>query len=307
MSFFRRNKAITHKQTHKQTQSKPSLQAFIFKANLTHVLEYQLKTALLTTGKRMSSFISLECKGSMTVEAALCVPIFMFAILSLISCIKIIDFQSHMDAALTETGNHMAVYAYNIDGYSTAYAKIKAEKYLGGEYIKDSLVSGGSFGIWYGESRILEDDDIINIKAQYYVEPIFNILGLSKIKLNNQFYGRAWTGYYLTENKKDGEGIVYITEYGEVFHKNRQCSHLTLSVERISYALLENYRNESGSRYRACDYCTKEELGEAVYIAEDGDSFHTTMDCKGLKRTVYAVKQSEAGNRSACTRCGFGE
>ena len=44
--------------------------------------------------------------------------------------------------------------------------------------------------------------------------------------------------------------------------------------------------------------------GGAVYITEKGDRYHCLGSCSGLKRTVRLVKQSETGEMKTCSRCG---
>lgn len=44
--------------------------------------------------------------------------------------------------------------------------------------------------------------------------------------------------------------------------------------------------------------------GGNVYITDYGNSYHSISGCRGLKRTVMAVPFSEAGGRRLCSRCG---
>lgn len=41
-----------------------------------------------------------------------------------------------------------------------------------------------------------------------------------------------------------------------------------------------------------------------VYITDYGNSYHSVAGCRGLKRTIMAVPYSEAGGRRMCSRCG---
>lgn len=44
--------------------------------------------------------------------------------------------------------------------------------------------------------------------------------------------------------------------------------------------------------------------GSKVYLTDYGNSYHSNSDCRGLKRTVMAVPYSQAGGRRMCSRCG---
>ena len=58
---------------------------------------------------------STKAKGSLTLEAALVVPIFIYAILAFIYFLQIINIQEAIQHALTETGLESVRYAYVYD------------------------------------------------------------------------------------------------------------------------------------------------------------------------------------------------
>ena len=61
-------------------------------------------------------------------------------------------------------------------------------------------------------------------------------------------------------------------------------------------------RNASGGRYSPCEKCGGDGSG-IVYITNEGDRYHNTIECSGLKRSVRCVPLSEAGGRAPCSRC----
>ncbi|MBU5282588.1 pilus assembly protein, partial [Anaerostipes hadrus] len=59
------------------------------------------------------------------------------------------------------------------------------------------------------------------------------------------------------------------------------------------------------TQYKPCDKCTKHEKGDfsCVYIAKEGESYHTDLGCSGLKRTVKQVDLSTLKGMRPCMRC----
>ena len=273
--------------------------------------------------KRMSRYISIgRPKGSITVETALVLPLFLFFLVNLISIIQIFHIYSSVEAALHQVGRKMAVYAYATEEalhsngmeatpmssvlLSATYVKESVIAYLGEDYLERSPIQGGSQGISFLQSDIMEEDDIIDLIAVYEVAPAFRIMGFDNLRVVNRCRVRAWTGYH---NKRDGtetgseDEIVYIAENGTVYHRDRNCTHLKLSIQAVAYNHIMQMRNDYGSRYELCELCSPA-TGGIVYITTQGNRYHTSAACSGLKRTVIAITLKEAGGKSPCLRCG---
>ena len=52
---------------------------------------------------------------------------------------------------------------------------------------------------------------------------------------------------------EEQEEYVYITENGTVYHRERNCTHLTLSIELAGKDEVGQLRNESGGKYYPCE------------------------------------------------------
>lgn len=270
--------------------------------------------------KRASPFILRKLRASITVEAAFALPFFLFFMLQVMSAMNMIAAGSRLTAALHQVGNRMAFagYAYdkaagNVlpDGLASValtqlYAVNQITDYAGRDYLNHSCVKNGAAGISYAGTSIMGEHDVIEICLSYQTEPLFSIPGFESFSVSQRYYGRAWTGYDVEEGMSDltqEDPMVYITQTGTVYHTNRNCTYLNPSVRTIPAASLGDSRNESGGKYYACEICGRKNATGNVYITGQGDRYHSTASCSGLKRTIYTVPLSEVHGRGCCSKC----
>lgn len=195
------------------------------------------------------------------------------------------------------------------------FLKLNLQRYINPKELKNTCIKGGYSGISFLHSSILEQDDIIDIVCVYRVKipvPFIFVKGFTMVQRvrTRGFVGTTLLGE--TESKKDTEEIeqevVYITEHGTVYHESLTCSHIKLSIQYVLFEEIERLRNESGGKYKECQLCVKNQkpsIEECVYIAKDGDRFHNTISCSGLKRTIITIKKSEIDRRTPCKRCAL--
>lgn len=264
-------------------------------------------------------------RAGMTVEAAIVLPCFLFFFLNLLGMIEMYRLHSTLLAALRETGRELSIYAYAYKAvtkeeedegleaflediaFSYLYVKGRVESLAGEEYLDTSPLSQGKESIWYADSSILRQGDIIDLVASYQVSPFIGIVGFSPARFYCRYYGRAWTGYEVApegEENRGGEEYVYVAENAEVYHLSRECTHIRLSISECEAADLKTLRNESGSKYTPCELCITF-WGDRFYIARSGDRYHQDLNCSGLKRTITVMLRSEAEKKyRMCSRCG---
>jgi len=259
-------------------------------------------------------------KGSMTVEAAIIVPLFVFFLLNLLGVMEIYGLHGVLTASLREIGRELTVYAYAYErivneeddeglealienvAFSYLYVKERVEEFAGREYLDESPLTHGREGLCYLESSILQQDDIVDLVITYQVSSTIPVVGFSPAAFYNRYYGKAWTGYDVAKGE-DGEE-VYVAENAEVYHLERDCTHLLLSVRQCTAAEVNGLRNDRGNRYRACEFCSTAGY-EVLYITDNGDCYHGQIDCSGLKRTVFVMTKKEAEKYfGVCSRCG---
>ncbi len=254
-------------------------------------------------------------RGSLTVEAAMVVPIFLFALISLIYLNEAIRTSDIVAQRLHQNARKMAVYAYAADkavpgiemgslgGIAVSYA------YVDGDVSKCLHKEGAlSPGITWLRSEVMKND-IIDLVAQEQMKLPYDFMGALGLSITDRARVHAFTGFDpmhgMTEEAGGDEEIVYITPSGSVYHRSRNCSHLKVTPKPVGSDSLGALRNSSGGKYYECEYCASKKAQGVYYVTAYGDRYHTSLDCQGLKRDVIAVPVSKAGGRGPCKTCGY--
>lgn len=257
-------------------------------------------------------------KGSITIETALVLPIFMFAMISIMYMSSVIHYSNNVTQGLHQSAREMAKDAY----LSSINSKVSVEELgsraagivLSETFVKnkvndvldkDNMKSGN---ISYIRSNIMKND-IIDLIADEEINLPYEFWGLGSFRILDRARVHAFTGYDNTrntsfDNKNIDEEIVYITKNGTVYHKDQYCSHLKVIIEKVSESQVESCRNDSGGKYYRCEYCGGKKAGGIYYLTKYGDRFHSSIDCGALKRDVKAVPISKVEGRRACLTCG---
>ena len=261
-------------------------------------------------------------KGSLTIEAALVLPIFLFSIISILSFSEILRLMIKTDNSISQCAKELAVYACVTSGDGASFGDSSAEvagSFLSGlalsetyirkrvsddltsEYMSDSPLNGN---MYFLGTKLMEDEKI-DICLTYDVMPYFALSPRSGFLTGSHAVARAFTGYDndhpdLNETREE---VVFITESGKAYHRDRGCPYLDLSIERVFKGELSGMRNSDGEIYHACPICGRTAGSDVVYITSYGNRYHSDLLCGGLKRTIEAVPISKVGGRHACPKC----
>ncbi len=215
-----------------------------------------------------TAFCALK-RGSFTLEAALAAPLFFFCLITLICFMEL----------------------YGVSVRQSVNLQQKAE------------TAGEAAGL-----ADVSSDGWIDL----YIPAVWSLKGIPGGKAAIPVAARArvhsWTGRDESENDGSGSGMedmVYVTDNRSVYHVSPECTHLDLSVHKVSASEAGRMRNTDGARYHACERCVGSgQTAGSVYITDDGDRYHNSRDCGGLTRTVYLVERSSVGSLPVCSRCG---
>lgn len=264
--------------------------------------------------ERISPLISRKhrAEAGMTVEAAMVMPLFLCFLFHLGSAIELIRLHGNLQLALWDTCGKMAVYGYALEDselapiFSWIYLKDSLTGYAGREYLDNAPVKNGSNGINLWGGRFFSSEDEMDVIVTYKTAPFSSLSGFPAFSMANRCFMHLWTGYEITqdpENALKAVDVVYVAENGEVYHEDRNCTHLKLSIREITESEVKNIRNKGGGRYSPCEKCKPGSSQQKLYITEEGDRYHASAECPGLKRTVFSVPKGRAVQYRACSRC----
>ena len=261
----------------------------------------------------LPTILKRRVNAAMTVEAAVVLPLMLYFLLNLSCAIELIRLHGNLQLALWDVGNRLAVYGYALNDsavaslFSEFYIKNQITQYAGKDYLDNSPLKNGSKGLSTWESNVFSSEDELDAIVTYAVSPWSGLAGFRSFRMANRYYAHIWNGYGIPDNPEESEkelDVVYVTENGEVYHEDKNCTHLKLSVREVSRTEAENAVNQWGKSYSSCEVCKPGSLGFTLYITEQGDRYHIDKNCSGLKRTVFSILRSEAVNYRPCSRCG---
>lgn len=239
----------------------------INKNNKEHSLS--IKQILLSPISRQGSdrkvFRHPSLKGSLTLESAWVLPIFLFTVLSLLSFLRIYQLQTEHMTKLCDQAKKAGVYAF----------------------------------FYQEEEREIIRSDMVSFR------PIVSLFPIQTIRFFYTVKVYPWIGSEAAVSSEEGEEMVYVTEHGEVYHATNSCSYLNVSVQQVTSSRITEYRNKNGGKYYPCEICGQKRSAGIFYITSWGDRYHSSASCSKLHRSIRLIRRSEAVQEyRPCSRCG---
>lgn len=206
-------------------------------------------------------------KGSLTAEAAMVLPLFLLAMLSVAGYMLAYARQINMTEELLESAERMAVYR----------------------------------GVLHEETG----QAVPLVKTYRFVLAV-RLPSAGKLQLTAVAQIRPWVGYrgqFTREGSMEGTELVYISDNEEAYHTSPDCSYLDIHLLAMDRTEAARAKNEEGKRYTACDKCCRGSTGGTVYVSGKGSHYHASTGCSGLARSPKAVTKDSVSHLSLCVRC----
>lgn len=243
-------------------------------------------------------------RGSLTVEAAIAVPVFLLTVSSMLGILDIYRVQAMVKTSLRQSALELGMYAYAADkgedspvgAVSSAACALYARSKLPdlGSYVRVST-AGSSY-----------ENGVVDLVARIEYRLPLALLPLPPIRLTNESRVNAWVGGERNSGVSGGgqwEELVYVSENESVYHTSPSCTHMELAVHQGKLERVEELRNTYGQKYHCCEKCGSPSGNGMVYYTEKGNRYHSSETCSGLKRTVRLVKKSDVPAICQCERC----
>lgn len=243
-------------------------------------------------------------RGSYTVETALFLPVFIIAVVSVGSVIRVIG--------VCENVNHTAV-----DETALIAAESYVKKTPAGdrtrilsrieEENKDlDLIRIKSYRYLYSDG---ETDDLISLGIKYRVSMNMPFAFRDGADLEQKWLTRGFTGARspyekmpFSEMEDDGSGLVWVfPESGQRYH-GENCTYVKAHAREV--ILTAGIK----SAYSPCHLCGAGDIPEGgiVYcFFSYGEAYHKA-DCRSVDRYTVQISRSEAEEKgyTPCSKCG---
>ncbi len=272
-------------------------------------------------GKRALSSASrpsgADLGGSLALEAAIALTLFLFACACLMAPVKLFDQQRRIQGALEQAGEDLSRYAY----VKYCLDKGDEEVDLGDDiaailslnYVRNKVMAVADRRmvrqVSLAKSQVLEDDMIrLEVSYQFYLPVSFP--GINGIPMEAVCMRRAWTG--ADGGRHGGAGgsageedpIVYVGKASTRYHLSARCHYLFNNLQAVDSGGVGSLRNAEGGKYSPCKRCVKGTCGATVYVMPSGGSYHSSADCTAIVSYIRAVRKSTVAYLGACSYCG---
>lgn len=282
--------------------------------------------------KRVLSFVSffpyrtagVRLAGSLTAEAALALPLFLFAMVILMMpmrlmnenrkiqaeleavCAEISQFAGFMQAVPQDVPDHgESILPPELAGNVTkAGFRIYAEGKL-----RSRIDTKKAGQLSLAGSAILEDGETVDLILHYQMYLPFSVFRMKGVAMTVRSCRRAWIGKEGSSGggstgEEAGDELVYIGKSSIRYHRNRECHYIYNDITAVPYDTVTDIRNSEGKRYRPCARCgDSAHTGGSVYIMPGGENYHGDRNCSSIVAYVRAVPLSEVVHLGPCSYC----
>lgn len=268
----------------------------------------------------------LYIKGSLTVEASLVLPIFIFGIVSIIYYLQIIGIQEHIQQGITQMGLDTSKYTY-VYKYIMDYDKDTNGQLISEE---DSTVDAESTWISMDNQSVDAESDnnqSVNNDSDTEEEKKSSIEALVATGIDSAYF-KAMLPLYVQEERINNScikgGLSGIHTFMSSYMSQGDDVDIILSytvriplpmifVQEIPFLQRVRVRGFHGDTkdMEVSNDAEQEEDEEIVYITETGNVYHLSRECSHLKLTIKEtdanqmddLRNQSGGKYYPCSLC----
>lgn len=293
---------------------------------------------VFSLGKRVLPFTSgysRHLPASMTAEAALCLPVWLFFALALMEPVRWLDRQRQVQTALECFSEDLSQALYlkemgSGSGEGSGNGDGSAEMAASGESGLSSgsmeFLSGAAAGLWI-QGKAEKFVDRVTVRGAKVPDPSGNICLEVEYMERIPFFPayrqgitmkaasrrRGWTGLAgkltesgerTTENGEETGRAVYVGAGMGRYHWYRDCHYISNEYEAVPLSQAEKMTNRSGARYHPCSRCVDPGHGtRTVYVTAGGEHYHFNRACSSMVSYVRTVDLEDVDQLGVCSYC----
>ncbi len=240
-----------------------------------------------------------KLRGSLTLEAALVLPVFIFTILAFIYLLQVLILHNDIQEAITEIGLDSAKYGYVYES-------------LGGSFNSSDSINNSNFN-YKSEDGVIDSsiETLIarSIDSIYFKTALYKKLDVESV--NDSIIKDGFTGIhtFLSSYMDEGDEVDVILNYN---------IKLPLAfINIIDFQMVQRVKLKSWNGYRPTPKFTKENEDtkdkdeEMVFITATGNVYHTSDSCSHISLSIRNVPYNQldklrnkaGGKYKSCSLC----
>lgn len=247
-------------------------------------------------------------RGSITIEAAIILPIFFLALIAMAFVIRIISLEEQISFVATDEAKYVATQAYQQEGLAQELLIEGSLRYrINNRLDEEVKLDGGyvsEFSYRYKDQGLT---DLISYSVDYPIKfpiPFYqnqNRWGYQSL-IFRAFVGRSQEETFVVSEELEEEDIIVwvFPVAGERYHMEN-CPHIKVLPRQTSLT------PEIKRSYRPCKHCHPEELstGNMVYIFPSSGQVYHRGNCFLVDRYVVSMEKSIAEQKgyTPCLTC----
>ncbi len=294
---------------------------FNFKDRCSHFLQCVRRT-----------FLFSSLKGSLTLEAAIVLPLYMFFLITVLYILNIIHIENILQSAMEEAARSINSHAYvaeqfeelqdeeryTVGSHDSGFVLNLAKNQISKITIKNcfltdrikniadnSYIKNGYNGIVIslGNNDL---SDYIDFNISYVISLPFLPSDIFYIPITQRCYFKPFVGTDISEKKGDYTEYVYVTATGSVYHTTPYCTYLNRYYDIITEDKM-NVSWDTAEGYHPCPHCAYEQpICPTSFLCPGSNVYHNRTDCAYIETFIYKVPKEQIGSMPMCSRCKKG-